>query len=168
MKEQAIVIFIPNNKEINKIRKKYDKYYKKFKNHITLSYPFKIGNQKILNEHIENSIKSIKSFKIVLKELKKSKKDYYLYLLIKKGNKNILKLYKNLHSKLLTKFKNKDMPKYIPHLTLGSFKTNLDINNAIKQIKYQNLSIKTKINEICLLTFKKGPEIENIKRFNLK
>ena len=51
MKEQAIVIFIPKDKKVEVIRKKYDKYYKEFKNHVTLSYPFKIKNQKLLNKH---------------------------------------------------------------------------------------------------------------------
>ena len=168
MKEQAIVIFIPKNKDVNEIRKKHDKFYKEFKPHTTLVYPFKIKNQKQLNEHIEQSIKNIKRFKLSLKGLKKSKKDFYLYLLINQGEKEILKLYNQLHSRLLTRFKNEDMPKYIPHMTLGVFKTKEDIDNVIKEIKKKKLEVKFLVREICLLTFKKGAKIEKIKRFKLK
>ncbi len=168
MKEQAIIIFIPLNKNIDSVRRKYDRYYREFKNHVTLVYPFKIKKQKQLNNHIINSIKEIKPFKITLKGLKKSKKDFYLYLLVSRGKKDILRLYKNLHSELLTRFKNKDILRYIPHLTLGSFKSKSEINNAMKEIKKKNLEVKTTIEEICLLTFKKGAKIEKIKRFKLK
>jgi 2'-5' RNA ligase len=60
------------------------------------------------------------------------------------------------------------MPKYIPHLTLGSFDNEKEINNAIKEIKKGKLETRFIVNEICLLTFKKGAKIEKIKRFRLK
>ncbi|MFA5174472.1 MAG: 2'-5' RNA ligase family protein [Candidatus Pacearchaeota archaeon] len=168
MKEQAIIIFIPNNKKIDDVRKKYDRYYKEFKPHITLVYPFKVANQKKVCEHIINSIKNFKSFKIELKGLKRSAKEYYLYLVINKGKNNIVKLYKKLNSGILKGFENKKMPRYIPHVTLGSFSSKSKMEEAIKIIKKKDIKINADISKIHLLTFKKGAEIEKIKGFKLK
>ena len=88
--------------------------------------------------------------------------------MVNQSKKEIKKLYNQLHSKLLTKFKNEDMPKYIPHMTLGVFKTKKDIDNAIKEIKKKKLEVNFVVNEICLLTFKKGAKIEKIKKFKLR
>jgi len=166
--KQVINIILKKNKEIEKVRMKYDKNYKKFKPHINLVYPFKNIDQKKLHEHIKKSIENIKSFKIILKGLKKSSKDYYLYLLVDKGKKEVIKLYKNLNKSLLKDFKNKDMPRYIPHLTLGVFKTKKEIDDAIRKIQKQNLKFETKINAICLLTLNKNLTIKSIKKFKLK
>jgi len=168
VKEQAIVILIPDNKHVDEVRKKHDWFYKESKPHTTIVYPFKLKNQKQLDKHIEQSIKNIKQFSLTLKGLEKSKKDFYLYLLVNKGKKEILKLYEQSRSKLLTKFKNEDMPKYIPHMTLGSFKSKKDIDNAIKEIKKKKIEVNFTVKEICLLTFKKRAEIRSIKRFKLK
>ena len=166
--KQAIVILLPENKKIRRVRKKYEPYYKKFKLHISLVYPFQNVPKKQLYEHIRKSLKKIKPFKLTLKGLKKSAKEYYLYLLVNKGKSELKEAYKNLHSKLLTKSKNKNMPKYIPHITLGVFKTKKDIDNAIKKIKNQNLILKTKVNEISLLILDKNDKIKSIKKFKLK
>jgi len=165
--KQAIAILLKEDKNIEKIRKKYVPNYKKFKPHITLVYDFKINNQKQLNEHIKNSIKGIKQFKLSLESLKKSTKGYYLYLLVKKGKKEIIKLYKKLNSRILKGFKNKDMPKFVPHITIGLFETKKEINRAIKEIKKENIKFKTKINYIDLLNLDKNDKIKSIKRFKL-
>lgn len=165
---EVINILLKKNKEIERVRKKYDKDYKKFKPHINIVYPFEYANQEQLHSHIKESIQDTKPFKLVLKDLKKSSKDYYLYLTVDKGKKEILRIYKNLHSKILTKFVNKDMPKYTPHLTLGHFKTKKEIDNAIKNIKKQKIKYETFVDEICLLTLRKDLKIKSMKRFKLK
>ena len=166
--KQAIAILLKRNKKIEAIRKRYEPDYKKFKPHISLVYPFQNIPQKQLYEHIEKSIKNIKPFKITLKGLKKSVKAFYLYLLVDKGKNKIIKLYKNLNSKILVGFKNKDMPKYIPHITLGAFKTKSDINKAIKNIKKDKIKAGYIIWEIHLLSLKKDNKIKSIKKFKLK
>ena len=164
--KQAIVILLPENKRIRKIRKKYEPNYKKFKLHTTLAFPFENVNQEKLFQHIKDSIKNIKPFKLRLGGLRKSPKEYYLYLLAKKGKDKIVKIHKNLYSKILTKWLRKDIP-YIPHITLGVFKTKKEIDNAIKEIKNQNLILKTKVNAISLLTLNKDDTIKSIKKYKL-
>jgi len=165
--KQAIVILLKQYKEIQKIRRKYDPGYEKYSPHITLASPFENINQNRLKEHIKDSIKNIKVFKLELQSLRKSPKEFYLYLLIKKGNDKIVKIHKNLYSKLLGKWLRRDIP-YIPHVTLGVFKTKEQIDSAIKELREQKIEIKVTIDFICLLTLKKDYSIKSIKRFKLK
>ena len=166
--KQAIVILLKKNKEINKIRKEYDPNYRKFEPHLTLVFPFEDLNQKKLNKHIKKSIKGIESFKIVLKGLKKSAKEYYLYLLVSKGNLKIKRAYRKLNSDILSGVENKDMPKYIPHVTLGIFKTKKQIEDAIKEVKKEKLNINYLIDGIHLVTLKKNNSIKSIRKFKLE
>jgi len=166
--KQAIVILLKPNKGVEDIRRKYVPNFGRFKPHLTLVYTFEDISQKQLNEHIKNSIKNIKPFEITLEGLKKSAKEYYLYLLVKKGKGEIVQLYKTLNTGILKYFKNKDMPRYIPHISLGVFKTKKQIDRAIKEIEKEDLKINYFINEIQLLTLKKDYSIKNIKRFKLK
>ncbi|HEA46416.1 MAG TPA: 2'-5' RNA ligase family protein [Candidatus Pacearchaeota archaeon] len=162
--KQAIIITI-KNKEIDKIRKKYDPYHKKVEGHITLIYSFQKFNQKELYKHIRNSLKDYKKFSVILNTLKKSKKEYYLYLLIKE-KETIIRLRKKLNSKIFSE--NKRMGKYIPHLTLGVFKNKRDIDDALNHLKRERINIKFKINSIQLRTLTKDDEIKSTKNFMLK
>jgi len=164
--KQAIVILLGKSKEIELIRKKYDPFYKKIENHISLVFPFENVNQKVLSEHINKSISGIKPFKLALRGIKKSQKDFYLYLLADKGKKTILKLHKHFYSSFLAKWLKKDIP-YIPHLTLGIFKTKTQIDNAVKELKNKKIRFDAKIDSIYLLTLKKDLSIKSLKRFRL-
>ena len=143
-------------------------FYKKRKPHITLVYPFEIKNQKDLEKHIKKSIKDIKPFKITLKGFHKSKKGYYLALAIDQGKSQIMKIYRNLNSRILKDFKNPKIPRYVPHMTLGKFKSKKEIDKIIKNLKPQNLEFSTKINSVQLLTVRKDESIKSIKNFKLK
>lgn len=166
--KQVLVILIKKSREVEEIRKSYLKDYKKFKPHITLVYPFKIKDQRSLNEHIENSLQKLKPFELTLEGLKKSAKEYYLYLLVKEGKKELMHLYKNLNSGILKNFKNKDMPVYIPHITLGIFDSKDEINNAIKKIERLKLRSEMKVTKIELLTLNSDNSIKKIEEFKLK
>ena len=165
--KQDLIISINKNKTVEKIRKEYFRDYKKFKPHITLVYNFEIDNQKQLNKYIIDSIKNIKPFELTLQGLKKSAKEYYLYLLVKKGRKQVKQLYKNLNSDILKNFKNKDMPVYIPHITLGVFNSKREIDNAVKDIQLINPKLEMKVSSIQLLTLNRDDLIKSIKRFKL-
>jgi len=164
--KQAIVIFTEKNKDIDRIRKKYDPYYKKFKSHITLAFPFENISQKELYNHIKKSLHSIRSFKMTLQGIRKSPEEYYLYLLVKKGKKEILKIHKRLYLRLLTKYLRKDIP-YIPHMTLGVFKKKKEIDRALKELKNKNLEIKAVINSIYLINLNKNLSLKSYKKFYL-
>lgn len=165
---QTIAILLKKNNNMEKIRKKYIPNYNNYLPHITLVYPFEIKNQKILDEHIKESIKQTKPFTLELKGLKKSAKEYYLYLLPKKGKKELMRLHKKLNSNLLNNFKNKDMPKYIPHLSVGIFKTKEEIDETIRVLKKEKLISKTKVDSIQLLTIGKTNKLVKIKSYQLK
>ena len=156
------------DRKIEEIRKRYGADIKKFRPHISLVYPFEVKDQERLFAHIKHSIKDIKSFKIILKKLEKSKREHYLYLSPIKGKNNLLNLHKKLNSGILNKFKNKDMPKYIPHLSLSNFESKKEIDNAIKELSKEKPIYKTKISAIQLLTLNKDFSIKLIKKFRLK
>ena len=167
MMMQAIVIMLKKDRKIEAARKKYSKYHK-FRPHISLVYPFRNINQKKLYKHIKNSIKDIKKFKIILRGLKKSARDYYLYLLVDNGKKQVMQLYRNLNLGILTGFENKDMLRYIPHLTLGVFNSKEEIDNAQIQINKKKLICEDVADSIQLLTLNQNYSIKHIKNFKLK
>jgi 2'-5' RNA ligase len=167
MEEKAIVIFFQGNKKIEAIRKKYDPFYKEVKTHLTLVYPFNNINPKKLKKHIISSLSTKKSFKVVLNGFQNSSKDYYLYLLVKKGKSKIINLYHKLNSGVLRGFENKDMKKFIPHVTLGIFKDKKDISRARKELRNIKIATDFTIDKISLLTFKKGRKIKARKDFKL-
>jgi len=162
--KQAIVIFIKKNKDIDRIRKKYDPYYKKFKSHITLAFPFENISQKELYNHIKKSLYGINSFKMTLQGVRKSPKEYYLYLLVKKGKKEILKIHKRFYLRLLTKYLRKDIP-YIPHITLGIFKTKKEIDSALRELKDKKLKIKATVDSVYLINLNKDSSLKSYKQF---
>jgi 2'-5' RNA ligase len=166
--KQVITIFLQKDKNIELIRKKYIPNYKKIEPHITLVYPFEVKNQAKLKEHILNSINKVKPFEISLKGLKKSAKEYYLYLLVNEGKENILNLYNKLNSGVLKNFKNVDMPVYIAHLSLGVFGSEKRIEEAIKDISKMNISFKTKVKSIQLLTINEDESLKSKEDFSLE
>lgn len=165
--KQVINILLKKDKSIERIREKYVSDYKKLRPHINLVYPFEINDQKELYNHINKSIKGTKPFKLTLKGLKKSSKEFYLYLLADEGNAELIKLYKNLNSGILKNFRNKSMPKYIPHLTIGVFKTKREIDCAMKELKGNKIRYETEIKSIQLITLDKNNLISRVKNFAL-
>jgi 2'-5' RNA ligase len=164
--KQVINILI-KNKNISRLQKEYNPDYKKIIPHITLVYPFENVNQENLIKHIKKQLKNTKKFKITLRGFGKSAKEYYLYLLVKKGNTNLITLYKKLNSGLLKNFKKKDMPRYIPHISLGNFKTAQEINKVLLKLKNNPLKIDYLVEKITLLTLNTH-KIKSKKEFRLK
>jgi 2'-5' RNA ligase len=165
--KQAIVLLLKKDSKLERVRGKYNKESHKYKPHITLVYPFEVESQHELKKHIQKSLENFKPINLRLKGLKKSKKGYYLYLLIDKGKEEIIQIYKKLNSGLLKDFKNKDMPTYIPHLSLGVFKNKKEIDNAIKEVSKLNLSFNYKINSIQLLNLNKDHSLGKVTNFKL-
>ncbi len=166
--KQVINILLKPKKKIERIRKILGVNIKKFKPHITIVYPFDLENQNNLSNHIKSSIQDVKKFKLTLNGLKKSAKGNHLYLLVDKGKKELIDMHKKLHRKILKDFRNKNIPKYIPHLSLGNFKSRKEIDKAIQEIKKQNLYFEMQIKSLQLITLKRNYSIKKIKNFNLK
>jgi len=106
--------------KINRIREKYDPTFGKFDPHITLLFPItdSIGESKI-KKHISKIVKSCRPFPIHINGLTKSW-DHWLFLTLKEGNSQIIELYNQLYSGVLSEYKRTDIA-YIPHIGLGLF-----------------------------------------------
>ena len=165
--EQVIIIDIKNKKEINKLRKKYDPNYKKYLPHLTLIYRFKKLPKEVIQEHIKNSIKGIKSFEVIFKGYSKSSEGLYLHLNIKKGRSNLMKLYKKLKTGPLKKIRNPKMPRYVPHISLGYCYNRNQLRKIIKSLP-KNLEVRERVSSIYLLTIDKKRKTKTKKRFILK
>ena len=111
-----------NTNGINSFRKKYDYLVNIIEPHITLIFPVKIPTEieeKDLIMHIQEIANSWKKFEIKIKGLELSW-DNWLFLLIQKGNQNIIKLHDELYSGKMSPFWRKDI-EFIPHIAIGSF-----------------------------------------------
>ena len=121
------ILIFPNFKNIDKIqeiRKQYDELADIIMPHITLAFPFEnnISNNQLKTELLDIT-KEIKPFKIKCKGIK-LKKDhiintYYIFLNIVEGQGQIIKIHKQIYSKILNDI---DINKYDyePHITLGN------------------------------------------------
>ena len=163
--KQVLTIFLPKDKKIEHIRKRYVPNFKEFKPHITLVYPFEFKNQDKLKKHISKSIKNFESFEISLKGLQKSARGYYLYILVNRGKRKIISLHKKLNSGILSKFRNSNIPRYVAHLSLGVFKSENERQKAIDKISKMNINFKTKICSIQLLTIDKNHSLKDKEDF---
>lgn len=164
--KQVINIPLGPISEVDEVRQRYDPGFPKVENHITLVYPFEVYSRDDLIRHISRALRGFQSFEITLSGLKKSAKDYYLYLLVDKGKEEVVKLHERLNSGLLKGVKNEDMPMYIPHITLGIFDSEEEIDNAVKEISQKEIYFKLDIREVELLSFEGGKSVSR-KKFSL-
>lgn len=166
----VINFLLPENKEtekLNSIRKKYDPSYREIWPHMTLVYPFGKVDGSEIREHINKVIKNFEPFEVSFKKTGKSAKENYLYLLVNKGKKKILKLHEKLHTGPLKNHHNPEMPNYIPHITLGVFDSKEDINEAIKSLQKKKLNFRFFFDRIHLMEFDDNNSLNKIEEFYL-
>jgi len=110
---------------VNQLRRQYDPRADLIAPHITLMSPVpeSIGEDNLIH-HLEKILEKWQPFPIHLYGLKKSW-DNYLFLLIQRGNANIIRLHNEIHTGILAEHRKTDMP-FVPHITLGAFDKNLD------------------------------------------
>jgi len=159
----ALLVFI-KNKEVNLIRKRFDK--RPIKTHLTLVYPFQPKN--IIIKKLQKFLKSQSSFEISFEGFGKSKKDYYLYFLVNKNKDKLLRLHKELYKLLGLKFNNFDMLKYIPHISLGIFDSKEAIDKELKKLNKKDYKFNYLIDEVSLVTLGYDWKSKSIKNFKLK
>lgn len=122
--------YYPNYKDskVEDFRKKYDKNHKDWKSHITLIFPVpdnEIDEKELIN-HIQKVLKKFKSFEVHIKGLIKSW-DHWLFIILKEGNDEVLKLHDELYNGPLKKFLRKDI-EFIPHIAIGHFSNESNYN----------------------------------------
>ncbi|MFO7710840.1 MAG: 2'-5' RNA ligase family protein [Candidatus Woesearchaeota archaeon] len=149
---QVLTIFLEKDEKIEQIRRKYVPDHEKYEPHITLVYPFRFEDQTKLKEHIHDSLKAFEPFEISLEGLQKSARGYYLYLLVNKGKEKIVSLHERLNGGILKDFRNPDMPRYIPHLSIGIFDSEEEREKAIDHISKMDIRFETRVDSIQLLT----------------
>ena len=159
--KQSIHI-LPKIPEVDKIRKKYDSFYKKFKTHLTLVYIFEVNNQKALEEHITNSLKEIKPFKISLGKFYASNN----YVCLEVKNKECWQLYKNLNRGVLTGFENKEV-EFRPHISIAVLENSEKAKILTEQLNQKPINSDVLVNSICLSNLDEHVFIKSKKTFKL-
>jgi hypothetical protein len=106
---------------IEAFRRKYDPYVGSLKPHIPFVFPVQCGEveESKLVEHIRAVLKNWRPFSIQMKGFGKSW-DYWLFLLLKKGNGNAIALHDALYTGILSPYLRRDV-EYIPHIGMGLF-----------------------------------------------
>ncbi len=165
--KQVLVILLEKDAKIEEIRKDHISDHEKIKPHITLVYPFEVEDQKKLFEHIQDCVNKIEPFELSLSGLEKSATSFYLYLLIDKGQKNIMALHNQLNQGILAGFENKSMPKYIPHLSLGLFENEEEINKTMNNLKKEKLIFNTQVKSVQLLNIDDEHNLISVTDFDL-
>lgn len=134
--KRAIVLYpnFTNISIINGIRDKYDPLSSYIAPHITIVFPFDSDiHLEDLKLHLNNAMKGLKKFPVVLNEITGDFRDGYLFLNVKKGNDNIIELHDRLYTGILSPYLIKKMT-YGPHLTVGVLSEQIDFDNAIDQL----------------------------------
>lgn len=164
----SLVIY-PNihKKKINLFRKKYDPLINIIEPHITIIFPVRVPTNITEHEiisHIEKILSSWKEFNIEIRGLKLSW-DNWLFLLLKDGNIEVIKLHDELYSGRMNKFLRRDI-KFVPHIAIGLFvkSKNYDLRNpnkleldkekyetALKEAKKIDMGYTCKVNKLSLI-----------------
>lgn len=152
MRFRTIMIFPQFNNEniIEAIRKKYDPLYNLVKPHITLVFPFqdKISNIE-LEKKLEECLIETKPFKLILQGINRQKDNYgnYIFLSVKKGERQIINIHKNLYMNIWGQEKNE---RYVPHMTVGKLQSEEKMIKAYEEIKDLNSSFETLVDKISV------------------
>jgi 2'-5' RNA ligase len=101
-------------------RQKYDPYVGLVDPHITLVFPVPDSFGKdLLIQHIEKQLSGWKPFEIRVKGLEKAW-DHWLFLVLEKGNSEVIRLHDDLYQGALRKELRTDI-EFIPHIAIGLF-----------------------------------------------
>lgn len=161
---------------INTFREKYDPYYPGVNTHITLVFPIPVTeiSEDIMKNHIRSALRKWKPFDIHLVGFEKAV-DHWLFLSVKEGNKEIVKLHDELYTGPLEKYLRPDLP-FAPHVALGLFikeGSNYNLENptiveldekkcekALEEAKRLNLDYRAKIESVNLIMVK--PDMKTV------
>lgn len=140
---------------INDFREKYDPSQHTIPPHVTLISPFSTISENQVIQHIETVTKTTNPFQIHLNGLVKSFDDC-LFLLVKEGKQEIVKLHEKLYSGILAPYLQNDPP-FMPHITLGLFRKKNNVfdknlyDKAYKEAKKMNIDITCIFNNVSLI-----------------
>ena len=136
---------------INRLRSKYDPQFRLIAPHITIMFPTpdSIGESSLVS-HIESVLRCWESFPIRLKGLQQSW-DEYLFLLLNKGEGDVIRLHEEIYAGLPSEYRNEVRP-FIPHMTLGVFTgKNEEYAQALKEAERLNLDYECMLDRLHLI-----------------
>ncbi len=107
--------------QVDSFRQKYDPYFPGIGSHITLMFPVPVEEvpENAMTEHLSSVLSHWKSFDIHLAGFEKAV-DHWLFLTVKEGNNEVVRLHDELYTGPLQKYLRPDLP-FIPHIALGFF-----------------------------------------------
>jgi 2'-5' RNA ligase len=136
---------------INLLRGKYDPQFHLIAPHITIMFPTPDSiDERSLVSHIESVLHRWESFPIRLKGFQQSW-DEYLFLLLNKGEQDVIRLHEDIYTGLLSEYWNEVRP-FIPHMTLGVFTgKNEGYAQALKEAERLNLDYECMLDRLHLI-----------------
>ena len=106
--------------KINQLRKMYDPTYRLIDPHITIMFPLPTSvSEPDLIQHLTIVLKTVTPFSIHMAGFIKSW-DHWLFLTLKEGNSEVIQLYDQIYSGILSSYKRSHIS-FIPHIGLGLF-----------------------------------------------
>lgn len=105
---------------INRIRRKYDPTEPVVAPHIGIVFPVpeSVGEDS-LARHVEGVLSSWNSFPVRIRGFRKSF-DHWLFLTLEEGYGDVVRLYREMYTGILTKYRRDDI-EFVPHISLGLF-----------------------------------------------
>jgi 2'-5' RNA ligase len=149
MIKRSITIFpeFHNIDVIQKLREKYDPLFELIPPHITLVFPFTSDMTTTqLREHMEKVLTEEKVFSIRLQGVTGAGGEY-LFLNVKEGNDDLIRIHDRLYSGVLNKFFYREVS-YIPHLTVGRLGDKQSFEHALKETEDFREDFITVINKV--------------------
>jgi 2'-5' RNA ligase len=136
---------------INRLRSKYDPQFHLIAPHITIMFPTpdSIGERNLVS-HIEGVLDRWESFPIRLKGLQQSW-DEYLFLLLNKGEGDVIRLHDEIYTGLLSEYRDEVRP-FIPHVTIGAFSAKSEeYAQALKEAEQLKLNYECMLDRLHLI-----------------
>lgn len=175
MKKFALVFFPENHTEaIQAFRESFDPKAELIAPHVTLVFPFPadgIDTDELILE-IETKLVHHRAFQTHLHDTHLDPEDGLLHLLVQDGRQRIISLHNDLYSGMLDPYRRKDV-EYIPHMTIGAFKTGHEIDqakytSALERLKQAPLNERFTFDNINLIAIEDARQPRTIvKRFDL-
>src|SRR2546426_1185981 len=119
----CVVYFLPSAlaKQLQSFREEYDPTARLIEPHLTIVFPVAGLSKEVVAQHVGRVLEKWSPFTIQFTGFTKSW-DQWLFLLVGRGNQQVVELHDQLYSGILAPHLWKDLD-YVPHVGLGHFAT---------------------------------------------
>lgn len=148
--------------QIDEFRKMHDYLHQYIEPHITLVFPFYSDLLEYdIAADLSRLVSDIKHFEIVCSGFSKLKgRENCIAMNFLDGNDDIYKMHYLVQEGILEPYKSKITANgsYVPHMTIGRFSTEEEMEMAFKKLENQNWKFKTKVMSIFIEEIGKNKE----------